>query len=200
MLEVPVTFGWHPGMAPSQKKKNVVALHTSAASRGLSPLLEVSSKSELEVGKRLSAFHLKLCVNDTDTTVECAFQGSKVFERGGPFQDLYLADNKVAKRDQRLKESGRLIGFRFRGRDYPLSPATVFYDWLYLNALYPHRDWLRRLQRYAGFTDIEFNPKRSLNCQARSCATFVSLEKRGLLDDALESFSAFRGLLQTTAI
>jgi hypothetical protein len=56
------------------------------------------------------------------------------------------------------------------------------YDWLYINAIYPHREWLVRLNRYAGFTDIEFNPERSVNCQARSCALFVSLMTKGLLD------------------
>jgi Aldo/keto reductase family len=35
---------------------------------------------------------------------------------------------------------------------------------------FTHREWLERLYRYAGFTDIEFNPSKSINCQARSCA------------------------------
>jgi len=38
---------------------------------------------------------------------------------------------------------------------------------------------------YSGFTDIEFNPKKSINCQAYSVALYVSLEKSGLLKDAL---------------
>lgn len=198
--EVPVQFVWHPGMAPSQKKKNVIALHESAAKKGLSPLLEVSSKSEREIGRKLSAFCLKLKVDGRETTVECAFQGSKVFERGGPFRDLYWLDSREAKRDPRLKNSGHLICFRFEDRDYPLSPSTAFYDWLYANALFPHREWLKRLQQCIGFTDIEFNPERSVNCQARSCATFVALEERGLLDDAMESFEVFRRLLQTASI
>ncbi len=198
--EVRVQFTWHAGMAPSQKKKNIVALHENAARQGLSPLLEISSKSEREVGRRLSAFNLKVKSSDVETTIECAFQGSKVFEHGGPFTDLYFASSRAAKRDQRLRESGRLIGFRFQGQNYPLSPATAFYDWLYLIALFPHREWLKRLQACAGFTDIEFNPERSLNCQARSCATFLALQKRGLLDQAAESFETFRGLLQNASV
>lgn len=187
-------------MAPSQKKKNIVALHEAAAKRGLGPLLEISSKSEREAGQKLSAFSLKLKVNGKETTVESAFQGSKVFERGGPFCDLFSVNSREAKRDLRIKDSGRLIGFRFEGKDYPLSPSTAFYDWLYVNALFPHREWLKRLEQCAGFTDIEFNPKRSVNCQARSCATFVALQKRMLLDEAIASFDAFKGLLQTAAI
>ncbi|MFH1341493.1 MAG: hypothetical protein ABIL01_09845 [Pseudomonadota bacterium] len=198
--EIPVQFHWHPGLAPSQKKKNVLELHRAASNLGFSPLLEISSKSELEVGRKLSAFHLKVEVEGRTTTVECAFQGSKVFEHGGPFVDLYWKDSREAKRDERLRNSGKLIGFRFEGKDFPISPTTVFYDWLYFKALYPHREWLKRRDEWAGFTDIEFNPERSLNCQARSFAAFIALQKRALLEDALSSFENFRSLMQSTAI
>lgn len=192
---VPVEFRWHSGMAAVQKKRNVVELHDKAAARGLSPILEISSKSEREVGQKLSAFQLKVEIDNRLTTLECVFQGSKVFEEGGPFTDLYWVTSLEAKRDSRLQESGRLIGFHFEGRDFPLSPPTAFYDWLYIRALFPHRDWLLRLNQCAGFTDIEFNPERSINCQARSCATFVALERRGLLEQATSSFSAFVEIL-----
>src|SRR5581483_8749672 len=117
-----------------------------------------------------------------------------------PYHDLYFVDSRTAKRDVRLKESGRLIGFRFMGDDFPLTPTTAFYDWLYISALYPHRKWLERLHKWAGFTDIEFNPERSLNCQARSFATFISLEKRNILEETIKSFNNFRSLLQGAAI
>ena len=37
----------------------------------------------------------------------------------------------------------------------------------------------------AGFTDIEFNPERSINCQARSCALLVTLLKNDWIDYAV---------------
>lgn len=196
VIEVPVSFNWHPGMSASQKKKNVVALHESARSRGLDELLEVSSKSELEIGRRLSAFHQAVLVNGQTVPLESAFQASKVFERGGPYLDLLQVDARTAKRDERLRSSGRLLRFQFEGRDYPISPPTVFYDWLYFCAISPARDWLKRLGKLDGFTDIEFNPERSINCQARSVALFVSLEKRGQLDEALSSFDRLREIEQ----
>ena len=70
----------------------------------------------------------------------------------------------------------------FEGFKFPLEPKTVFYDWLYINSLVAHRDWLKRLDKYDGFTDIEFNPNKSINCQAKSCALFVSLLHIDLLD------------------
>lgn len=198
--EIPVAFAWNPGMAPSQKKKNVAALHETAATKGLTPLLEISSKSNDEIGQRLSAFSLSIEIDGKKATIESAYQGSKIFENGGPYYDLYCVDSRTAKKDARLRESGRLIGFQFEGRNYPLSPTTVFYDWLYINALYPHREWLKRLHKCVGFTDIEFNPQRSLNCQARSFATFIALEKRGLLEKTVGSFDLFKNLLQGASI
>lgn len=188
---------WHPGFAPSQKKKNIVALHESAARAGYSPLLEVSTKSEEKVGQHLSAFNLKVRTKQYGMLpLESAFQGSKVFERGGPFTDLYETDVRMAKRDERLKESGRLVGFRFENLVFPLEPKTAFYDWLYISALYEHREWLRdHIFHYAGFTDIEFNPERSINCQARSCALLVTLMKNDWIGDAMSSPGAFIGLL-----
>jgi hypothetical protein len=198
--EVRIQFHWHPGLAPAQKKKNVVELHQAALARGLSPLLEISSKSELEVGQKLSAFHLKIKIGDKQATVECAYQGSKVFEHGGPFVDLYWKTSREAKRDERLRQSGRLIAFKFDGETYPTSPATVFYDWLYFKALYPHREWLKRRIEWAGFTDIEFNPERSLNCQARSFAAFISLQKRNQLDTVVSTFQNFKSVMQSASI
>jgi hypothetical protein len=195
--EIYFDIHWNSGFAPIQKEKNIKALHECAAKAGYSPLLEISTKSAEKVGRHLSAFHLKVrMARGKEIPLECVFQGSKVFENGGPYTDLYSAEMRFAKRDPRLTSSGHLIGFEFGELKFPLEPKTVFYDWLYLNAVFPHRKWLTsRLRRFIGFTDIEFNPHRSISCQARSCALFVTLNSRHLLEDALESPSAFIKLL-----
>lgn len=193
--EVMIDFKWNPGMASSQKKKNVKALHVAAEARGIAPILEVSSKSDDELGKQLSAFNLQINIRDGWTFIENVFQGSKVFEKGGPFQDLYWETPGSARKDTRLRTSGRLVGFHLDDDDYPLMPPTVFYDWLYINALFANRcDLGSLLAKYAGFTDIEFNPEKSVNCQARSCALFVTLYQRKILDECLDSFSTFHSL------
>lgn len=194
--ELYFSLAWSPGFALVQKKKNILALHEAAAREGYAPLLEISSKSEEKLGQHLSAFHLKVREQTLDEIrLEAAFQGSKVFERGGPYTDLYAVEGRDAKRDPRLQESGRLTGFRFNGFSFPLEPKTVFYDWLYVTAIYPHREWLQRHCKYVGFTDIEFNPSKSINCQARSCALFVALMKKNLLDRAVVSPQAFTELI-----
>ena len=90
-----------------------------------------------ELGSAPSAFNLSFVTvkHGRTLSVECAYQGSKVFEQGGPYVDLYEASSSIAKRDDRLRSSGRLLGFRFFGADWGLEPQTAFYDWLYLNAL-----------------------------------------------------------------
>lgn len=193
--EVSVKLTWHSGFAEIQKKRNIHALHEAAARLGYSPLLEVSTKSDERVGQHLSAFHLKVHSAFGDIPLECAFQGSKVFERGGPYTDLFAVDPRAAKRDPRLRDSGALVAFEFQGMRFPLEPKTVFYDWLYIGAIFPHREWLSRLSKFVGFTDIEFNPERSINCQARSIALFFSLKSNDLLEGAMESPGSFLQVL-----
>ena len=195
--ELSFEFPWNPGFAPVQKKKNVIALHEAAARKGLTPLLEVSTKSEQKIGQHLSAFNLKIKTELGEISVESAYQGSKVFENGGPYHDIYEVDSWTAKKDQRLKESGAIIEFNYFGQRWPIVPKTAFYDWLYLSALESHQEYLKRLFKFEGFTDIEFNPERSINCQARTCALLVSLLKINALSDALRSQSDFIAMIST---
>jgi len=196
------TIKWHPGFAVSQKEKNIAELHHAAATGGLCPLLEISSKSSFKTGRHMSAFHMTADTKEYGTIkLELAFQGSKVFERGGPFTDLYRKGDKEigeAKKDPRLKESGRLIGFHFEGMDFPSEPKTAFYDYLYCSFLIKHKAWAVSLYKYAGFTDVEFNPHRSINCQARSAALFLSLMKIGHLDEAMQSPEKFIDTLKSS--
>lgn len=196
--DVLVEFEWSPGFAVSQKQKSIRGLHRAAAQLGLTPVLEVSTKSSDPLGVRLSAFNLEIAAGSGEiTSVEGAFQGSKVFESGGPYRDLYGAEGRAIKRDDRLRNSGPLRSFDWNGVAWPLEPTTAFYDWLYLRAL-DHAKVGDRLLGFAGFTDIEFNPAKSLNCQARSCALYVSLQERGLLPEALAATpDQFRRILST---
>lgn len=185
-----VDFQWHPGFAVVQKQKSIESLHSSFISlTGCKDILEISSKSKSELGVSLSAFNLGMTTKKSKikVSVESAFQGSKKFTNAGPFQDLYFEPSKKAKKDVRLKTSGRLIGFQFFGVDWPIEPKTLFYDWIYLNALYRTKNLKQKVVEFSAFTDIEFNPEKSINCQAYSAALFVSLTRRGILEEALHS-------------
>lgn len=185
--EVPIEFQWHAGFAITQVQKSIESLHAGAAQYGIAPVLEISSKSADPLGVALSAFNLALSVDQTSMPVECAFQGSKVYSNGGPYTDLYQSTSREAKRDPRLVQSGRLVGFQFGPVEFPLQPTTAFYDWLYLRALIQNPEYCQKVIAYQGFSDIAFNPKRSLNCQARSAAHFVGMYRSGIqIDKAIE--------------
>lgn len=199
VMERQITFVWQPGMSLSQKRKCIASMHSQAeATTGCGKLLEVSTKSPDRVGASLSAMNLLLSVPSSGRVpVECAFQGSKVFDTGGPFSDLYTAAPRDAKRDQRLTTSGRLIAFRLNDVGWPLEPKSVFYDWLYLTALCQQPELATCLVQLGGFTDIEFNPSRSYSTQARSCALYVALANTSRLREAMECRDAFLKAVRT---
>ena len=186
---VDIEFKWYSGFAQSQMQKTIVSLHEAAEKQGIAPVLEISRKSASRLGVSLSAFILTLeTPRGQKMSVECAYQGSKVFENGGPYHDLYSVSSRSAKTDERLRNSGKLIAFNFCGEDFPIEPKTAFYDWLYITALcQKKKDMMQQLESFLGFSDIVFNPNRSLNCQARAAALFVSLSKNGLIDEQIFS-------------
>lgn len=194
--EIPIEFDWAPGFAEVQKKKNVLALHKAARGKGFNSLLEISSKSEIEVGRRLSAFSLKLKIDGEVYGLESVYQGSKVFERCGPREELFHLAPREAKRAIRETDCGQLIAFELEGVRYPLSPKNAFYDWLYIRAIAPHFDWIERKISYEAFTDIEFNPVKQVNCQARAFAEFLSLLRSGKLREVVSDFCYFASLLK----
>lgn len=196
-----IDFQWYPGMAKSQSQKSIASLHLEAEKRiGVDKVLEISSKSPDELGVSLSAFNLMIRTvkREREFSLECAYQASKVFERGGPFLDLLEMQSIDAKRDPRLNQHGRLVKFRFFGIDWGLQPRTAFYDWLYINALHKHPELAKQVLTYRAFTDIAFNPERSINCQAYAAALYVSLHERGLLtDEVLKDQAAYLSVIDT---
>ena len=102
-------FMWSGGFSITQKQKNIRALHQSIYEMKHEKALEVSSKSEVRVGKEIGAFSLEL----DGIFLENVFQAAKQYE------------------------------------------------------------W---------FTDIEFNPQKSINCQARAVAIYVALQKTALFN------------------
>jgi len=197
-MAVNVEFEYNRGLSSSQKKKNVLAIHS--AFQKMFPqkkVLEISSKSMQEGGRQLSAFQLQKFVPSLGITaaVENIYQSGKVFRDGGPYTDLLLVSPRDAKRDERLRTSGPLVGFRFEGQDFPLQPQTAFYDYVYIRALLENEDLANIVLGYDAFTDVEFGPSRSLNCQAQAAALFVSLHRLGLTD-RLHSFEYFLDVLQ----
>lgn len=192
---VGIDFSFNPGFSVTQKQKNIIALHNAYKKDKGGEVLEISSKSLQPEGVALSAFNLKTFIPSLNcrVPVECVYQGSKVLEHGGPYTDLYLKTSREAKKDPRLQHSGQLIAFCYEEENCDTYPVTCFYDWLYIRALKENPDIAQHLLRYDAFTDIEFNPQKSINCQARAAAIYLSLCQNGMID-GLDSFNEFRQL------
>lgn len=147
-----VEFNWVKGLSYSQKCKRREEFHKEISKiYRKNKILEISTKSDYDIGINLSAFNLKFRYNDIVKSVEDIYQNSKIIE-----------NNKI-------------LGFKYEDIAFENEPRGMFYDWLYISALLQHPQYFVELNKYDVFTDIEFNPKKSYNCQARAVAIFISL-------------------------
>ena len=179
-----VEFTWFSGFAKSQKQKSILSFHESISRDfKLDKILEISTKSENKLGIQLSAFNLTIKFKDKEYFLESVFQGSKIFTDQGPNEDIYEKSSIDAKKDERIKRSD-LKEFSFFGEIFSLE--FDFYSWLYFVALNQNKKLKTGILNYEAFTDIEFNPEKSFNCQAYSAALYSSMVKNKILDNDKE--------------
>ena len=179
-----VEFTWFSGFAKSQKQKSILSFHESISRDfKLDKILEISTKSENKLGIQLSAFNLRIKFKDREYFLESVFQGSKIFTDQGPNEDIYEKSSIDAKKDERIKRSD-LKEFSFFGEIFSLE--FDFYSWLYFVALNQNKKLKTGILNYEAFTDIEFNPEKSFNCQAYSAALYSSMVKNKILDNDKE--------------
>lgn len=192
-----VEFKWFSGFAKVQKQKSISSFHENISKQfRYNKILEISTKSKDKLGVKLSAFNLKINFKNKEYFLESLFQGSKVFSNEGPYEDIYKKESIDAKKDERIKRSD-LKEFSFFGEKFTLE--FDFYSWLYFLALKQNKKLTGEILHYQAFTDIEFNPEKSLNCQAYSAALYLSMIKNNILnidkeypDDELKSMIPFR--------
>lgn len=197
-------FKFYPGFADSQYRKSIESLHHCFVLEHHeynNLILEVSTKSNNSLGVHLSAFNLMLKMSNGEKRfVENIFQSSKCFTNGGPYKEILNMTASEAKRFPLLKTSGPIIQFKFDGKEYSTEPKTFFYDWLYINALNQNKDLSSEVITYRAFTDMAFNPSKSINCQARSVALYVALKEAGKIEEALSSPEKFLNIAYETKI
>lgn len=197
-----VDFTWQSGLSITDKQKSIASLHENAKKLdGINHVLEISTRSTEKLGVALSAFNLKIrTTKNNEIPVECIYQSSKVFQDNIQYLELLHKSPAEAKKDERLKSSGEIIAFRPFGKqekEWNVNPISAFYNWIYINALMQHSEYHKKLLNYQAFTDIEFNPKKSLNCQAYATALFCSLYKNELLDEIMQKPQSFLTIYKT---
>ena len=189
-----ITFDYIKGMAFSQKQKNVLSFHASIQKQYPSlKILEISTKSNNSIGVSLSAFNLKL----NGFPVESIFQSGKVFADGTQYEFLKSYPPKEAKQYIATNNNSIIKCFRYESLEFPTEPKSMFYDYIYINALNQIPNISGRLREYDIFTDIEFNEKKQINCQARACAIYSYMLRTNYVDYYLSSLEKFKELYGT---
>ena len=182
-----IEFKWIGGLAFSQRVKCASSLANSV--KQTLPIynhLEISTKSLNDTGIALSAFNLKL----DGLPVESIYHSSRIYEDGTQYEFLKHYKPGDAKKFINENGKGKMIGFKYNEVEYPISPVTAFYNWIYINAL-AKSELSDDVLKYDAFTDIEFNDKRALNCQARAAALYVAIVRRKMENYFLSSFNRF---------
>lgn len=187
--EIMVSYEFYPGFAISQKQKSVSSLHEAIKKKFPEKnILEVSTKSKDQLGIKLSAFNLRL----NGIPLESVFQSSKVFSGGIQYKFLIKYKPGDAKKYIKENSKGFLEKFNYNGQDFPLYPKSLFYDYIYICALRNVPNLSIKLKEYDIFTDIEFNEKKSINCQARSCAIYSYMLRNNCVDSCLSNIDEFK--------
>lgn len=183
-----VSFTYINGMAFSQKVKNVLSFHSSIQEKFPTlRILEVSTKSGNDLGVALSAFNLKL----DGRSVESVYHSCKVFEDGNSFEFLMDCEPRSAKKFLRENAKECLKCYRYKGKDIPLETKSLFYDYIYISALLQNSTLYEEIKNYDIFTDIEFNEKKGVCCQARACAIYSYMLRTNTVDKYMKSMDEF---------
>ncbi|TPR16283.1 DarT1-associated NADAR antitoxin family protein [Apilactobacillus timberlakei] len=181
-----------------RNKQNIKHLHSMCSELfNDSNILEVSSYSNSKVGIAASAFNLKMKTTKGIFTVEQLFQSSKNFKNHGTQEKLldFNDPTEIKSCVRSLNNKDSIINFKLFDDKYPIEPKTFFYNWIYCNALRQHPLLARHIIQYSIFTDINFNFKYGINCQAESCSIFAALCRKHQLKAALKDKNSFLKLV-----
>lgn len=186
-------FKWYPGFAKTQLQKSIKALHECFLSEFPNKrVLEVSSASNDEIARALSAMNLQVMTSHGKYTVEQLFQAGKIFREAGSQEKLLnLSSQEAKKHNKETNQHDELVRFEMFGAIFPLEPRTYFYNWIYMKALHQHPELISKIAEYDAFTDIFFNSEKAINCQAQACSIYVSLLRRGMLEETLANRENF---------
>lgn len=200
-----VSCCYFAGSELSQKRKCELSLHMNYnAEYPDIKVLEVSSASLNSLGAKLSAMHLSKRTKKGVTSVESVYQSSRIYSDGtrtvGPFPEYTFLPGKECKKLVKQASLGmNSFQYSFDGMTFyaPDHHVSLFYDYLYLNALLePENEAVKEellSGDYMAFTDLA---SLSLNTQARSAAIFRGLVMAGLIDEVTD-YRTYLSLFRT---
>lgn len=138
--EIHVNMDWFGGFALSQKRRCQIGLHQNfLLAYPNEKVLEISSSSLMSLGNKLSAMNLSKRTGQGITTVESAFQSSRIYSDGvkkiGPFQEYQLLPGRECRKLVQEAAKGMYsCQYEFDGLTFyaPAHHLSQFYDFLYL--------------------------------------------------------------------
>lgn len=193
IIEKEIEFEWVKGLSFQQKQKRVELFHECIKTEyNDAKILEVSTKSKDELGIKLSAFNLRIKYKNINTTIESVYQSSKIYKNNRNNKDLIFKSSQTAKKESIKYRLEEIIGFKFEDIEFENEPMGMFYDWLYIKGLMQNSKYFKEIVKYNIFTDIEFNPKKSYNCQARALAIFKTLYISKKINEIMKDVESYK--------
>jgi type I restriction enzyme M protein len=183
-------FEWFMGLSLAQRQRSIRSLHDEIKKSGVEKVLEISSKSEEELGRRLSAFNLMVEVNGVKTCVESIYHSSKVFYGGIKYNECVGMNPKECKKfisDEVENKKLLLKEFEFNGMKFDLNTKSLCYDYIYILGLTQNEDLAKEIVNYDCFTDIVFSQTKGIGCQARTCALYKYLRNNNLVEKFIKN-------------
>lgn len=165
--------------------------HVIRANETGGKILEVSPYGS-NIGQMLTPWQLTLKTKSgVSYPVAAIYESSKVFERGGPYEDLKDKNQDELQKDERLTQSGDLMGYHFEEEAFTTTPRHKFFDYLYIRALKDREDLQEELLKADIVTDVTYQMNAMHLSPARSVSYFISLYRENLLDKVLSSSEEF---------
>ena len=165
-------------------------------------VLEISSKSPQRLGSELRGSRLMLTTPYNEiSSVDRIYLSSQKFSYGGPFHSfLQLKEADIYQTLAAIK-LGKLQRFEYGNLRWPAQEARLFYNWLYLKALYEKEGGYEDVLNYNAFSDVQANEWDPFSySQAQSAALFVLLHEHQLLHQAMKSPNHFRNIVRRVSV
>ena len=141
-------------------------------------VLEISSRSQQPLGRRLSAMFLKDA--DSGKPVESVYQASKCYgNEGGPAERVLDNGFDAKQLDRDRCKTGRLRGFEQKDMFWPANTGTQFYDRLWMRGA---READVGATDFDAYTDMFHRRGKALACQARTMAMMQGMIRADRLD------------------
>jgi len=127
-LEKNIDFKWYPGMALVQKQKTISAMHSVAKEQGITPILEISSKSPDELGVKLSAFNLIITTKIQKNHFQWRqlFKEAKFLKKEAHLLNYLMVPCVLQKKIQGLEPQGTSLNLTFMVRISQVNQELSF--------------------------------------------------------------------------